>query len=211
MPVPSRLASPHPSPLHLGLPVPPWAALPTTSYSSVAPLIKALPSVTHIPALNTQHDIGSWLQFIKQTILNLGHYDYIANELGHVLDSSVNKHPNIMPSYLPDVLGFETLDTDHLVYTKWWEDDNHVQHVVAAKLGIHAHSYLIPGPVYKNTACSILLKLWHGMSYDNVTHFSALLGTLLGLCCEQNRVLNFVFQWQETVAQLITAHVPLPT
>jgi hypothetical protein len=127
--------------------------------SSLPPLPKTLPTVTHIPLLTSKIDFFAWDEGVTSLIRANG-------LIGHILDPSEPVDLNRLdrtPAPIPSLPTPPSLQ-DILTLNRWWDEDNIAQHILVSRLGSIPRG-LLPSPnLATRTALSIykMLLLYYG-------------------------------------------------
>ena len=104
------------------------------------PVPRSLPSVAHISILTNKADFFAWDEGVTSLLRAHG-------LLGHILDSNLPpdpSRPDRVPSVMP-ILALSPTPDELATLTRWWDDDNVVQHILTSRLG-HVPRGLLPSP-----------------------------------------------------------------
>ena len=165
---------------------------------------KSLPTVTHIPFLNSKTDFFPWNEGVHTLIRANG-------LIGHILDPSIYyvdpSRPDLAPTP-PPVLSMTPSPQQIEASNRWWTADAVVQHILVSRLGSIPRGLLPSANTISSsrTALSIYQTLMQFFGTCSFTDCTELLLSLHNSTCTSGRVLEFVSKWRVGISKLQSAH-----
>ena len=157
--------------------------------------------ITSIPILNLKTNFYAWDEGVTTVLHHLGIY-------GHILDpmALVDVHcPDLSPSRRP-VLSDPPTPLELASFTRWNDNNNVVQYVLIGRLGSLAQQLLLS--TKERTAFIIYKAICKYFGLRNFTDCTELAASIQNLCCNHNKVQDYVAHWCSGISHLPSANFP---
>ena len=168
------------------------------------PVSRSLPSVVHIPVLTSKTDFFAWDKGVTSLLRAHG-------LLGHILDPQIPpdpSRPDRISTAMP-VLSLSPTQEELAALTRWWDDDNAVQHVLTSRIGNVPRGLLPSSNLVARTGLSIYQTLIHYYGTTNFADCAELFNSLNTLTCLPGRVQEYVSRWRIGISRLQSANFPV--
>ena len=164
-----------------------------------------LPTLTHIPLLNSRLDFAPWNSGIRLVLRSLG-------LIGHIVvtgDPIDPLHPEMMPSHPPNLT--QGYDQGALMaYRQWWDHGMVADHVISICLSNLVHASLPPDNILgTQMACAVYEAIHQLYGLHSLANGLAIYNTLMALPCNPYHVQEFVIKWRAGVYQLHECQYPI--
>ena len=187
----------HPPVQYIYVPAPPEDA------PLLAPSSKSLPIITTIHSLNSKSDFYAWDEGVCTLLRLLGIH-------GHIVDPALPVDP-LCPELSPAlllVLSQSPTPSELKALACWKENDNVAQYAIVGRLGGLARQLLPSAYMGTCTAFTMYSTITHYFGLHNFGDCDELASSLLQLCCDSNRLQDYVARWHAGITRLCSAKYP---
>ena len=161
---------------------------------------KSLPVITTIHSLNSKTDFYAWDEGVCTLLQLLGIYGHPAFPINPLCPE---QSPTVPPS-----LSQPPTPAEMKSLTRWKDNDNVAQYVIVGRLGGLARQLLPSAYMGTRTAYTMYSTITCYFGLRNFGDCDELATSLLQLCCDHNRLQDYVARWRAGVTRLCSAKYP---
>ena len=167
--------------------------------------VRTLPTLTHIPLLNSRLDFAPWDSGIRSVLRSLGLIGHIA-VTGDPIDPL---RPETMPSHPPNLTqGYDQAAL--MAYRQWWDRDAIADHVISTRLSNLVRASLPPDNILgTGTARAVYEAIRQLYGLRGLADGLAIYNALMSLPCNPHHVQDFVIKWRAGVSRLHECQYPI--